>query len=276
MKPKWLLQTDIFEENLDILCDEIKRQGMEYRIYDHKHFDDGMEIISQYDEGDCVIVYGSLQMGQKFKKNSTFIPGVYCDLSKYDCSYYYPYFGNQLVNNNYIMLPFGELERRKHFLFDTFGEDNCVFIRPNSGFKNFTGTIVHKSNWEKDIDWLGSYDVSHDTIVVVSKPRSIDREWRFVVVDDKVVSGSQYRNSSGCKLDDADEDAEIYAQCVVDKIAYRPERVWCLDICETFDIFYVLEVGCFSCAGLYVAPKEPIVREVSRVALEEWKEYNEG
>jgi hypothetical protein len=275
MKPKWLLQTDIFEENLELLCDEIKRQGMNYSIYDHKHFDDGKEVIGQYEEGDCVIVYGSLQMGQVFKRNSTFIPGVYCDLPKYDCTYYYPYFGNELINSNYVMLPFGELKRRKGFILSILGVDGCVFIRPNSGFKNFTGTVVHQNNWDKDIDWLGSYDVTHDTLVIVSTPRKIEREWRFVVVDDKIVSGSQYRNASGCKLDEPDKDAERYAQHILDKIPYRPERVWCLDICETAQGFHVLEVGCFGCAGLYVADKEPIVREVSRVALEEWKEYNE-
>lgn len=275
MKPKWLLQTDIFEENLNLLCDEIQRQGMEYRIYDHKQFGDGKDVIDKYSKGDCVIVYGSLQMGRVFQKNSTWIPGVYCDLPKYDCSYYYPYFGHYLINEDYIMIPFGELRRQREFIFDTLGEGGYVFVRPDSGFKTFTGTTCSYKNWEDDVRFLNTYQVDSNAIVIVSSAKNLDKEWRFVVVDDKVISGSQYRNASGVKLDDAPKRVYNYAQSVVNNTSYSPERVWCLDICEDIYGFSVLEVGCFSCAGLYVAPKEPIVREVSRIALEEWNSYQD-
>jgi len=278
MKPKWIIQTDIFQENLDILAEEIKRQGMECRIYNYQPFTDCLDIISEYEEGDCVIVYGSLQMGRVFKKNSTFVPGVYCNLDSFKCSNYYTYFGDSLLNSTYMLIPYGDLLRQKHFIFDTLGCIDYVFVRPDSGFKNFTGNVIHKQNWEKDVPWLGDYDVDSDTLILVAPYQPVDREWRFVVVDDEVVSGSQYRNASGTKLSEAEKDIYDYAQKAVTHAihaGFLTDRAWCIDICETKDSLNVLEIGCFSCAGLYVAPKEPIVREVSRAALEEFQEFQE-
>lgn len=278
MKPKWLLQTDIFEENLDILVEEIKRQGMECRIYDYQPFSYCNDIIDEYYDEECVIVYGSLQFGAALNRNRdcTFIPGVYCKLDSFKCSYYYPFFGDTLLNHQYILLPYWDLLRRKDFIFDTLGRKACVFVRPDSGFKNFTGNVIHKQNWEKDVPWLGDYDVDSHTLILVAPYQPVDREWRFVVVDGKIVSGSQYRNASGTKLVEAELDIAAYAQSAVDKAmsaGFTTDRAWCIDICETKESLHVLEIGCFSCAGLYVAPKEPIVREVSRAALEEWLEY---
>jgi hypothetical protein len=60
-------------------------------------------------------------------------------------------------------------------------------------------------------------------------------------------------------------------------IEYNPDRAWTLDICMTeHGNFYVLEVGCFSCAGLYAMNFETVVREISRIALEDWKEIYEN
>lgn len=276
IKPKWILQTDIFEENLHILQEEISRQGMHYEVYDYKPFTDANDIISRYKENDCVIVYGSLQMCHIFKK-STFIPGVYCDLDSFKCSNYYPYFGECLLNNKYMLMPYGDLLRQKNFIFDTLGHGECVFIRPDSGFKNFTGCIVHKQNWEKDIPYIYDYAVDSNTLILVAPYQYVDKEWRFIVVDNEVVSGSQYRNASGTKLCEATTDIYDFAQYAVDAASlrgFKTDRAWCIDICETKDSLCVLEIGCFSSAGLYVAPKAPIVQEVSRAALEEWQEYN--
>lgn len=278
MKPKWLLQTDIFQENLDFLVEEIKRQGMDCRIYDYKPFSDCSDIISEYGKNDCVIVYGSLQFAASLKRNKQcgFIPGIYCNLDSFKCSYYYPYFGSWLLNQRYMMFPFGDLLDKRDFIFDTLGKDDCVFLRPDSGFKNFTGRVIERKDWDRYVSYLDNSNVDSDTIVLASSPISIDREWRLIVVDGKIVTGSQYRNNLGPKFADATPIIFNYAQLAVDMAihkGFKTDRVWCIDICETTRAFHVLEIGCFSCAGLYAAPKEPIVREVSRAALEEWKEY---
>ena len=68
-------------------------------------------------------------------------------------------------------------------------------------------------------------------------------------------------------------DAWSLASKIV-KEEWQPDRAYTLDICLSDGKYSLLEANSFSCSGLYACPVEPIVREVSRIALEEWKEYN--
>lgn len=264
VKPKWLLQADVFDEVSDIVP-ELERQGYEYKLFDSTQLYD-----KHFDDNECVIPYCSLEAAN-FLVTRGWIPGIYRNLTKLKCSYYYPRLQPHLLNRDYMMLPFGELLRQKHFIKNHFGER--VFVRPDSCNKIFTGTTCTFTNWEKDIEFLGFYDVQPEELVLVAPYKHIDEEWRMVVVDNKVISGSMYRDSSGERLEPAGNPQIGYVQDVLNNIDYNPDRAWTLDICKSGGMYHVLEVGSFSCAGLYVAPKEPIVREVSRVALEEWNEY---
>lgn len=282
MKINWLLEEEIFAENLQPLVDEIKRQGFgckttKYIPYDLaapfrcKGRDENTKTI--FKPSDCVVVYGSLQMARCVQRYAEWIPGVYLDLEKYACTSYYPAFGELLLNSHYVMLPFGELLRRKDFLIDTMSADGCVFIRPSSGYKLFTGEVVKCEEWAREVEKFNFYDIDPSEVVVVAEPYNLIAEWRFVVVDNNVITGSQYRNEYGSKLDaNIPEEVLEYAQQAAKK--YSPNRAWCLDICQTKQgKLYVLEIGSFSSAGLYVCPMEPIVREISRIALEEWHEH---
>ena len=46
------------------------------------------------------------------------------------------------------MLPYGELKRKKDYLFKLFGDNDFIFVRPDSGFKTFTGDVVNYNNYE--------------------------------------------------------------------------------------------------------------------------------
>ena len=137
--------------------------------------------------------------------------------------------------------------------------------------------MVTKEEWNKDLELLGFYEVPDDELCVVAYPHNLGAEFRWVIVDGKVVSGCRYKEAPKQYRTMA-EFTPIYQmiQRIVDKSFFNPERVWVMDTCHMKNGEHkVLETGCFSCSGLYTCPVEPIVREVSRVALEEWKEYNE-
>ncbi len=266
----WLIEKEMFNENLDALRAEIKKQGFSSKEIRYIPFQNDYEY-NIYGEDDCVIVYGSLQFARSVQRNTKWCPGAYCTLENYECVHYYPIFGDYLLNQKYIMVPYGDLVRQKEFLFDTLGESESLFVRPSSGFKLFTGTVIHKEKWEKELNY---YDIEPQKVVVVATPQNLIAEWRFIVVGTMVVCGSQYRNEYGTKLTAViPDEVREYAQDVVDKTGYSPDDVWCLDLCKTKDgNLHVLEVGCFSCAGLYAAPLEPIVREVSQIAIDRWRQ----
>jgi hypothetical protein len=283
MKAKWLIESTIFEEQADnALLKAINDQGMEYRIVHGAEETWGVKsYLDLFDKDDCVVVRGSIEFCGMVRREAPWIPGVYMTMDHYDCTNYYPVFGDSLLNGeDYLMIPYGELRRKKDWLYDKVGIENCIFIRPNRGNKIFAGKMVEKEHFDKDIDMLGFYEVEGRELCIVGRPYNVTTEFRFVVVDGKVVTGTQYKDVKGKLISEPCETPEhnwFMPQHHVDKFKFAPDRAWCIDMCMTKDGGYrVLEVGAFSCCGLYGCNTEPIVREVSRVALEEWKEYHES
>ncbi|RDJ35035.1 MAG: DUF4343 domain-containing protein [Crenarchaeota archaeon] len=271
MKPKWLLETDTFDKNIE---EEIKEavtsQGMEYKVIDYVPFD-GL-VFDQYAPDDCVIAHGSLGMTQQCLRKTQWVPGAWCNLKHFKCHHYYPRLNKYLLNDEYIILPYGELMRQKRFIYRTLGYDDCVFMRPDSGFKNFTGKVVYRGDYAKDIEFFGFYDVEPEELVIVAEPRRIDEEWRLVIVDKKVVTGSLYKYrgvpqlESGCP-DDVIEFATKVAE------TWQPEKCWVLDVCRAINL-RVVEINSFSSSGLYACDKFKVVEAVSKAAMDEWQEYH--
>lgn len=276
----WLLESDLFDEGLSDFIQEIRNQGHNVKVLSDKAYWD-TDFVDLFDEKSCVVYYGSLEMGYQVRRKSKWIPGLYSSIENYDCTKYYPLFGDYLLNSEYMMVPFGDLQRKKEWLFDHLGIDDAIFIRPNKGNKVFTGKLVYKERFEKDLDLLGFYNVQPNELCVVCRPYNIGREFRFVIVDNKWVAGSQYKFTNVHEKQIpintdylSHRNAIALVEEVLSNVEYSPDRAWTLDICQTSkETCKVLEVGCFSCAGLYACEYESIIREVSRVALEDWEDF---
>lgn len=275
---KWLIETDVFDENAQKLCDIIASQGMEFKKHRYVPFEEPDQFLHLFNKDDCVVFYGSIQFANQVKRHAPWIPGVYLNTPEFECLFYYPRFGDFLLNRDYVMLPFGELHRRKEFLMSTLGEDNCVFIRPSSGLKSFTGKVVTSERWDREIDQFALYEPPPEALVVVARPINLAKEWRLVVVDGKIITASKYRD--GGKIErqaGAPETVLNFAQDVCDKVKYSPDPAWILDVCETATgELYILEVGSFSCAGLYSCDLDLVVKSVSAVAHTEWLDLTKG
>ena len=192
ISPKFLVEKDIFEENLVELIDAIHFCGYQYKVDSYVPFE-GTKIKELFNEHDCVVAHCSLQMASYIQRNCSWIPGVFYNRKNYECTSYYNMFGNYLLNSRYIMLPYGELIRQKDFLIETLGNNNCLFVRPNSGYKIFTGTVIDCNDYADSVKKLGFYDVYDNDLVVVSEPKNILREWRFVIYKNRIVASSLYK-----------------------------------------------------------------------------------
>jgi hypothetical protein len=273
---KWLLESNVFDADLEPIVAEIVRQGHEY-VMTERTLTRPEEVVPLFGERDCVVFYGSLGMAQLVRRHCPWVPGVYCDLSKYECTYYYPRLGKHLLNRDYAMLPFGELTRRREWVLDRFGVDGRVFVRPSSPFKIFGGRVIDSRKWDEEVRFLNFYTVEPERVVVVAAPTELLCEWRVVVVDGRAVCGSQYMRAGEIESGPCPDRVLGYAASVLAEAAYRPERAWCLDVCERAGgELSVLEVGAFSTCGLYQCPAEPVVREVARVAQEDWADIYRG
>lgn len=271
MNTKWLIESDKLGEDIPLLVKEIKKQGFECKVITDSVYSD-IKWSDLYKSTDCVIFYGSIGMGGLIRRTN-WIPGLYSNLHNYDVSYYFPAFNKFLLNSEYALIPYGDLLNKKEWIFRTFSSKDAVFIKPNSGYKRFTGKLVYIEYYDRDVEIFGAGGIRSEELVLVSPPYNILEEYRFFVVDNKVISGTEYKPDK-IELKNNNE-AWLFAEKVLSEVDYSPDRAWTLDICKTVYDYYVLEIGCFSCAGLYKANLEPIVKEVSRVAFEDYKDFYE-
>jgi len=275
MKVKWLIEDYEHDSSLAPLIDEVEKQGMEYKIAKYEPWESCK--LDHYPDNDCVVFYGTLNLGRQLQRQKGWIPGAYCNFKNLCCKTYYSYWAKYLFNQDYIMLPFMEIKRRQDWIYDNYGVDDTIFIRPDSGAKTFAGQTLAKEMIDKEFKLFANYASmpSDEIITVISSAKVIDEEFRIVIVDKKIVAGSQYKKDG--KLDISTrvprQAWELAKQIAQEE--WQPDIAYTLDICKSNGEYSMLEANSFSCSGLYLCDPEPIVRELSKVALREWKEHNE-
>lgn len=276
MTTKWIIEESSLPEDCTPLYEALNENLIEYKVVpEYRPFDRDISNYLVYPDNDCVVVMGSLNLSKNLRKKAKWIPGIYYNASKYECVNYYAHLGKYLLNSDYIMLPFGELIRQKKFLYEHLGIDRAIFVRPNRGDKTFPGQVVYKEDFEKKIERFGFNQIEPEELVIASSPKPLRFEWRFVMADEEAITGSQYRKNGQV-------ETKLHYPLAAAKFAeevarnYDPgDKVWVVDVCQTNDEFKLMEIGCFSSAGLYCCDRRSIVREVSKAALKEWQSYYE-
>ena len=277
MNVGWLIDGDMFLRYRDELVAAIRDQGHDVKlIYGPKppfRWDDvGCSYREAFPQDACVVSHGDIELVTRIRREGRWVPGAFCSVENFFWSSYACWYGKYLLNRDYIMLPFGELNRCKDLIFDRFGRDDRVFVRPDSPLKIFTGQVASRPTFAADLEFMGFYDVLPNAMVVVSSPKGIVNEWRFVVASRKVVAGCQYKHRDALDVrPEFDSNAFDLAKSIA-AIDYEPDPVWVLDICKAVDNSYdLLEIGGFSFADLYACNKADVVAAVSAVAKDLWE-----
>lgn len=265
MKPYWLIQINTDDVDVAQMIAEVTIQGMIVRTIEHHP---GTNIdFSGYSPSDCVICYGNIDFVRQVHMYAPFIPGAWCNLNNMKCSTYYAYLGEHLLNQQYLIMPIGDLLRRWDKMI-TYTMNQSWFIRPDSGTKPFTGHVV--TSYEKHKIQSVMQQVGPEMLVIIAPKKEIAAEWRFVICDRKVVTGCQYlpNELSGYSLSSF-RLAEIIATQ-----EWQPDLCYTVDIVESEGGLYLLEINSFSCAGFYDCNIGDLIRSASTAAEKEWKEYN--
>jgi len=280
MKVGWLIDADMFDGYRDELVAAIHDQGHDAKLIHAPsppfRWDDvGCSYRDTFPQAACVVAHGDIELTTRIQREGRWTPGAFCTVENFAWSSYACRYGQHLLNRDYVMLPFGELDRCKDFLFDSLGLDGRLFIRPDSPLKLFTGQTTSRESFAADLEFMGFYEFPSNSLVVVSSPKSLVSEWRFVIADGKVVAGCQYR--CGDDLDyrtEYDDDAFELAKSIA-AIDYEPDPVWVMDICKCSDgSLHLLEIGGFSFSDLYACNKHDVVAAVSAAAKAVWKEQS--
>ncbi len=236
----WLIDADLFEGYRDQLVEAIHDQGHDAKLIrapspPFRWDDVGCSYRETFPENSCVISHGDIELVTRIRHERRWTPGAFCAVENFTFASYACHYGRHLLNRDYVMLPFGELDRCRDFLFDRLGRDGRIFVRPDSPLKLFTGQVATRETFVADLEFMSFYEFPANSLVVVSSPKSIRKEWRFVVADGKIVAGCQYKNGDvfDCQPD-YDDDALKFAASIA-AIDYEPDPVWVMDICKTPD-----------------------------------------
>lgn len=282
---KWLIEEGTFSEDIQSIVDEVRSQGMIAETTRYKPFESGD--YDQFGPDDCVIVLGSINLVRQIQRQKPWIPGVFANFLNFDCLTYYAYFGRYLLNEDYHIMPLGEVKRKHEYLQKKYGK---LFIRPCSGTKNFTGQILDFDSLLKYEDQYGKPEIP----VVISSAKEIRQEYRIFCSGDRFIAGSMYYDDQGIyhtealkttienlsegKFGDDDHNAInaiSYAENVLKEVKWRPDKIFGMDIAlDRLGHPYLLEINSFSCSGWYKTPPKMLVAEAARLAKMEWEEIN--
>jgi hypothetical protein len=283
-KVNWIIEKYLFEEYEDKLIQSIKDCGMNVDIYDDtmSRFDNIQDYIkNKYTEQDIIIMHGSLQMGRRMLRTFAY-PGVFLTLENYECYNYYGYFGDHLLNSEYVMMGLNDVLRNTNKVFDIFGTDK-LFIRPSNGYKSFTGQCLSKDTFDEDFNILiksyGGLDMN--TLVVLAPSKEIEEEYRFIVINGEVISGAQYMDTDTRTEWKAQYDkpcnnrlATFFAKRMVK--LYQPDKAYTIDVCKTKEGKYkLIEINSFCCASWYGNDIPKVVEAVNNLCIYEYNEIYE-
>jgi hypothetical protein len=267
MRPVWLIEAGVYGAEAEPLLAEIRRQGMAAEVVPYQALKKGGEVIVEgrpLGPTDCVIGYGTYPFARQIQLHHRWVPGAWCQPENLDCAAYYAYFGKFLLNRNYAIMPGVEAIRQRDWLFSIFGGDDIVFARPTGCHKLFVGRCIPRGSFA---DALAPTRYDPTTQVVVAAPQSIAREWRIVAAGDRVLASSQYaKGGARAILPGSPDEVRDFVAAMLAEVHWRPDPIFMLDVCESDERLWLVELNSFSSSWLYQCDLTAVVAEASELA----------
>lgn len=288
MKTFWLVEDKLHEDEFyQRMSDAFAKRGIEYAFVDYLPSEGRRALgeILKKNTDKMIVPHGCIQYIQWFLSTIGKDPmgdfplvehAAFFHSRHLDFDYYSSYWGKYLLNQRNVITTYAELKRKKDFFYDILGEADTIFVRPNSNDKVFTGKSFYKEEFDTEIRRMGySFEPEFDPHmkVVVAAPKNVVKEWRFAVINKKVVTSSLYNvngfheEQTGCSNPVAASLAEEIASNI-----WQPDDIYALDICETKSgEVAMLEIGSLNSAGWYAMDCGAIMD-----AMEKWREDYEA
>lgn len=239
----WVLQKNLFNEAaFASLLDQLDRQNVQHQVVDVIPF--AHEMVPDINPEGLVMCLGATSMSKVAAKKNWF-PGYFGDNLSYDLLI--KNYGAHMMNADALIAPLKDVSK----IWSTF------FMRPLSDTKQFTGQLFEWDEfdaWRQKVialDGESTYTtMSGNDFVVMAAPQKIKAEYRFFVVDGKVITGSMYKLGDRVFYSDAiDNSVTAFAQEMAD--LWSPNRAFDLDIFETDEGLKVGEINAINSAGFY-------------------------
>lgn len=271
MKWRWLIQEFInYNENTERMIRALEREHDEYllvrvnkdnsiTVLDKESrlpLDDSVEILKAFLSDAYISIYGSKALATIIKQFDV-TPGSFLN-ENFEMEVVWEHINDELLNDSFIV---GELQELNP-------EWDSFFIRPTGNTKLISGMCVTQEEfreWKEREDNPDSLYIGQK--LMVSEQRSIQEEYRFFVVNGKVITGSSYQvnGERNTGLVPAPPVWE-YAQKMVNR--FNLATAFVIDVAKTDKGMKVVEYNNFNTSGLYCCDETAIIRAIRNLDKE--------
>jgi hypothetical protein len=258
----WILQENLFNEReWGQLISTLERFNIPFSV--HKVVPFIGELMPPAEpKQEKVVCFGSYSMRHTAKANG-WNPGVY-DLFEQNFTVQLQHWGELMLNHDSRVMKFKDVPPLTE----------PTFMRPIDDSKHFAGKVFMPEDFN---DWQHKVVVLEDdygtsltgeTLVQICEPKIIYAEYRYWIVDGKIVTRSMYKR--GDKVHYSTSVDSRFDQFVRECTdvgywgAWQPHRAFVFDVCDTPNGLKIVEINTMNAAGFYAGNIQSIV-----LALEE-------
>ena len=263
MKNVWLIQTSGFNgSHIESSMKSLNKLGIEFKDFGILPEKKISNLNNVLEDNTQYIVIGGISM-LEILNNSTSLKecSIYLDSDKDKPEYMdelkrsVDYDVDTFDQNNYknLQLPLLNIHAEYFLCSDVLDKSfsNDMFIKPSKDLKAFNGGIIpagstvseyiHSGHWRKGFE---------EETILIAPTINIFSEYRFFIVDGKVVTGSLYKRGR-----DVLYSSEI-PQYILDKAneyanIYQPSDIFVMDLAETENGIKIIEYNCWNSSGFY-------------------------
>jgi hypothetical protein len=136
-----------------------------------------------------------------------------------------------------------------------------LWIRCAGGNKIFTGGVFSREEFERELDYMKQTNCD-DTTFVIASPKKINKEYRCIFVDGRIVGDSLYMvDGVPCQNEHASKSLLESTQRWYDSQCFLPKHV----VVDVTDSGKIIEINSLLTSGWYSADCEKVIAAIQGV-----------
>ena len=198
-------------------------------------------------EARCVF-YGSTTLLLNAYRSDTHSAGVFYDAAAFTVANYLAQWSGRMLNED------AQVQTLARFVALPHAVDTRWFVRPNDDTKTFAGRILSFAElreWQQQLAQVPDADLTPDSLLAFSTPKTIEKEWRHFIVGGQVVSSARYQLHGELSVSSTDVPTSLLAFVADCCAEYQPHPVFVLDTALSDGRYTIVECNCFNGTGFY-------------------------
>lgn len=257
----WIVQNNLIrEKTLKAVTGALSHEGISFSEVKSIPFSDELPELNQ--TGEINVFYGSTTLVMNAFRRFGSGKGIFYDPDRFNMQRFLMEWGSKMLNHDAKVLTFAQVVALNE------PDESLWFVRPVEDDKSFSGRIMAFEEirmLEAGLKDSNNPYLGEETLVVISSPKTIDKEWRLFVVDRQIISVCRYAMNGELNVDKDDYPQELaeFAQTCINQ--YLPDTAFVMDIALSNNRYAIIECNCFNDSGFYDHDIPAILKAVQQL-----------